>query len=148
MSELLAANLGILLGAAILLLGGIGLLAIARLRTTTKDQRTIELLDALVPWAYKAVIAGEQAALWGLQEADTLIQSTDRKKVADAVYALLPEVVTVGQRVLPVAIVKSTVSQERFEELIKQVYDSTHSLILSNEAYLRHQVETLKAPHH
>jgi hypothetical protein len=105
---------------------------------------TDAFLDALTPYLYKAIFAGERAILWGFEQADVAVLAADRKKVADGVYDLLPDTLIVDGVPLPISKVKLLVTREIFEQWVKTVYDQTHAFILKNEAYLRSQVDMLK----
>jgi hypothetical protein len=136
----------VLVGALVILLGLALRAGIARVRAWSqgKNPGLDAFLDALTPYLYQAIFAGERAILWGFEQADAALLAADRKKVADGVYDLLPDTLIVNGVPLPIAKVKLLVTRELFEQWVKTVYDQTHAFILKNEAYLKSQVDALK----
>jgi hypothetical protein len=134
----------VLVGALLILLGLALRAGIAQIKAQNKNPGLDAFLDALTPYLYQAIFAGEKAILWGFEQADAAVQAADRKKVADSVYDLLPDTLIVDGVSLPVSKVKLLVTREVFEQWVKTVYDQTHAFILKNEAYLRSQVDALK----
>ncbi len=102
------------------------------------------VLAALEPWVFRAILAGERAVLWGFEEIDVKLAGIDKKQVADSVYALLPDVILVGTRPVPVSFVKALVTPQVFEGWIKSLYDQADAFIEQNKQYLHDQVERLK----
>ncbi len=136
----------VLVGALAILLGLALRAGIAQVRAWSqgKNPGLDAFLDALTPYLYQAIFAGERAILWGFEQADAALLAADRKKVADGVYDLLPDTLIVNGVPLPIAKVKVLVTRELFEQWVKTVYDQTHAFILKNEAYLKSQVDALK----
>jgi hypothetical protein len=117
---------------------------IAELRHRTTNPAVDDILNALTPWLYKAIIAGEHAALRGMEETDAVLQNMDKAKVANSLYDLLPAVIVLPNGLpLPVGRLKVLVPRETFASWVKDAYDDTHAFILANETYLRSQVDAL-----
>lgn len=131
----------------VLILLGIALFHIvqaARASAVTNNQPGIsDVLDALTPYIYRAILAGERATLWGLDQVDASIHGADKKAVADSVYALLPDMVMVGSFPLPLSTIKAFVPRETFEARVKDLYDQADAFIQRNEVYLKSQVDSL-----
>src|SRR5260221_5551262 len=137
---LINANVALAMGALLIVLS-LSALAIAnRVRGKTDKPAVDEILTALTPWLYKAIIAGERAALWGLQQTDSVITGADKAQVAESLYALLPDVIVIDGLPIPVSRLKALVPRDTFAAWVKNFYDGTHALILANEDYLRSQV--------
>ena len=149
---LINANIALALGGLLIVLALVALAIVARVAArvaapvrskSTTSSGVVQVLTALTPWLYKAIIAGERAALWGLQQTDSVITGADKAQVAASLYALLPDVIVVDGLPIPVARIKALVPRDTFEEWVKDLYDGTHALIMSNENYLRSQVAAL-----
>lgn len=144
-------GIAIIVGALLILLGIVLVKLFGALRqwAVQKRQPGVNLvLDALQPFVWQAILAGERAVLWGFQEVDAKLTGMDKKQVADAIYNLLPDSVLVGGRLMPIGLVKTLITREAFEELVKQVYDQADAFIERNKSYLHDQVELLKAAQH
>ena len=143
---LINANIALALGTLLIVLSLSALAIAARVRGKTNKPAVDEILTALTPWLYKAIIAGERAALWGLQQTDAVITGADKAQVAESLYALLPDVIVIDGLPIPVARIKALVPRDTFAAWVKDLYDGTHALILANENYLRSQVAALTPP--
>lgn len=135
----------IALGMALLLaaLAIRGIFGIVQGKATPTEQKVI---TAIQPYLYKAILAGQQMALLGLDQFDTKLVGQDKKAVADSVYDTLPDYLLVAGVPIPIIVVKTIVPRDRFEELVKNAYNEAHSFIMKNEAYLRSQVDLLMPP--
>ncbi len=139
--------IAILLGSAIVLLalGAFRVLrAVIQAVRASRAPGLEAVLAALEPWVFRAILAGERAVLWGFEEIDAKLAGIDKKQVADSVYALLPDVIFVGNRPVPVSFVKTLVTPQVFEGWIKSLYDQADAFIERNKQYLHDQVERLK----
>lgn len=141
-------------------LGGVLLLAaialyfiVRRLRAgedgvvgTADDVPAFEAIElALQPYILRAILAGERAMVWGINDFKTKLAGIDKKHVADSFYALLPDLIMVGSVPVPLSVVKKLVSADDFYRLIKDAYDAADAFIVRNEVYLRSQVDAFKA---
>lgn len=131
------------IGAILLIVAWLLLQAIVRFRATgTPGVQAV--LDALVPYIYQAIFAGERAVVWGFDVLEERIAATDKKAVADSIYNLLPPVIAVGSITVPTTLVKRLVPREEFERLVKDAYDSADAFLQRNEQFLKDQVAVLK----
>jgi hypothetical protein len=71
------------------------------------------------------------------------LEGMDKKLVADSVYNLLPPLIKVWGFTVPIAWVKTLVTQEKFEQWVHDRYEQVHAFILANEAYLASQIKLL-----
>ena len=143
-NNVLDANVSLALGALVILGTILALAFITEFRQSNQNPAIEDILKALTPWLYKAIIAGEHAALWGMEEIDVAIQNTDKARVANSLYDLLPDVIVLPNGLpLPIGKLKSLIPRETFAEWVKDVYDGTHEFILANEDFLRSQVDIL-----
>lgn len=135
--------IGLLIAAAVTGVSGLLWRIIQKQKATASAPNVVEFFEALTPWLYKAVLAGEKALIWSLDEADQKIEGADKKAVADSTYALLPDSLLIGGRPIPIGLVKTVVTEDLWESWIKGAYDQAHAFILKNESYLRGQVDAL-----
>ncbi len=132
----------VLIAGIVLVTGAIGYKALigARGKTPALDG----IIEALNPWVYQAILAGEKLALKALAAADTQLESDDKADIANRLYAILPDNLVVEGIPLPIALVKRFVTRDLFAQMVKDTYDAAHAFILRNEAYLTDQVEKLQ----
>jgi hypothetical protein len=102
------------------------------------------ILQALTPYVYQAILAGERAVIWGLDALEDHIAATDKKKVADSVYNLIPDAIVVGGVTLSSDAIKRLITRDEWQNFIKTQYDAADAFLQRNEVYLRGQVEQLK----
>jgi hypothetical protein len=147
-NTLISAAVALLIGATVILLG-LALRALveavmARLRqsSTSGESPTLTaLFDALMPFIYQAILAGEKIALWSMDQTDAVLTGLDKAQIANSLYALLPDMLMINGVPLPIGRIKALVPRDLFALWVKEAYDSAHGFILRNEAYLREQVE-------
>src|SRR4051812_44557340 len=144
MFDVIQIAVAVLIGAAVILTALALTAFVARLRQSTAQPGIDEVLDALLPYFYQAILAGERAALWGMQQTDSILTGVNKAQVANSLYDLLPDVILVGEIPLPISTIKRLVTREAFAAWVKELYDGTQAFIRTNEDYLRAQVETLK----
>jgi hypothetical protein len=136
----------VLIGAGLVAAGALLLKQVTRLRADPNlapSQHAI--LDALEPFIWRGILAGEQIALGAATSLEDMIDGWDKAAIANGVYDLLPDVILVGGRPIPVGLVKRLVPRSAFVQAVKDIYDSAHAFIKANEAYLTSQVEALKS---
>lgn len=68
------------------------------------------------------------------------IRGVDKKKIADSMYSMLPDKVGIFEVVL----VKRIVSQERFEQLVQNVFDSSDRFFVEHQAHFDELFEEWK----
>lgn len=95
--------------------------------------------------AFRAILAAEKIAEEVLSSAEVQLDGIDKKKIADQVYALLPDNLVIGGRTYPIDVVKSLISRDQFERLIKDKYDEAAAFIARNREYLKSQVNSVIA---
>jgi hypothetical protein len=140
--QLIVDNLDILVG--LIFLAAAAAIAVWLIRqrsTSTGFQR--DVIDALLPFVYRALLAGEKVAQDFMQNANVALAGVDKKQVADSVYALLPETISIRGVAVPIVIVKQIIPRDRFEQLVKDTYDAASAFIKRNQDYLRGQVDAL-----
>jgi hypothetical protein len=125
-----------------LILAALALLGILRsIKPGTPAVQAI--IDALTPYIYRAILAGERFALVGSQQLKLTLTGQDKKAIADSVYDALPDYILVGKIPIPVSTIKLIVPRERFEDLIKDAYESAVAFVARNEVFLKSQVDAL-----
>jgi hypothetical protein len=73
LNALIQADSALLIGALVILLAYIALAAIGHLRRKYANPGLDAILNALTPFLYRAIVAGERAALQGLRDADAIL---------------------------------------------------------------------------
>lgn len=129
-------------GAVLILLGTLLLKALREQQG--KSPSADGIIQALLPFVYKAIFAGEHYARLSLQNAGTALDGLDRKLIADTIYDALPPVLMIGRIPIPIAMIKYVITRERFEAIIEDVYKESKAFILRNDTYIRDQVGALK----
>ncbi len=147
MSDILNIVLPILVGMLIIL--GLVLLwnAVRRAQARAKAGGQVGIqavLDALEPFIWRGILAGEQLALKGMNDLDVTLTGWDKAAIANAIYDLIPDTIMVGDRSVPVKLVKALVPRQAFIAAVKDIYDAAHAFVLQNEGYLINQVAALK----
>jgi hypothetical protein len=144
LNALIQADAALLIGALVILLAYIALAAIGHLRRKYANPGLDAILNALTPFLYRAIVAGERAALQGLRDADAILTGADKAAIANRLYALLPDTIMVGKIPVPVSRIKALVPRYLFAEWIKDAYDATHAFLIRNEEYLQAQIRVLE----
>lgn len=103
------------------------------------------IIDALLPLAQQAVYGAETLALKMLQSGQSALEGADKKKIADAFYAALPETLMIGGRPVPIGRIKTIISKEKWAELVQRAYEEADARVLRNQAWLEKQVGDLLA---
>jgi hypothetical protein len=142
---LVQVGVAIALGAVVLIVAFIVLKLIAAIKQRWPRSPGVDLiLQALTPYVYQAILAGERAVIWGLDALEDHIAATDKKRVADSVYNLIPDAIVVGGVTLSSDAIKRLVTRDEWQNFIKTQYDAADAFLQRNEVYLRGQVEQLK----
>lgn len=89
-------------------------------------QATVE--NALQPIIFQAIMAAYRLSEKSVDQGYARLHGADKKQLADDVYGLLPE--RVGE--FGVTFVKSIVTQDRFRELVQNVFDQFDRFYLLN----------------
>jgi len=90
-----------------------------------------EIEAALLPIIYQAIGAAYKTSEKAIDEIQERLDGVDKKKIADAVYEILPDYV--GP--FPLAIVKAIVSQSKFEVLVDLAFNGIDNLIEKNQTH-------------
>lgn len=139
----------LIVGAIIIILAVAALVLIRKIRSGAEESGELlsptidQLFDAILPHIYKAILAGERSVIWAFDAGERYLESADKKAVAESVYALIPEIVLVGNVPVPVGVIKKLIPIELFEAWVKEVYDQADAFLTKNEDYLRSQVQSL-----
>jgi hypothetical protein len=84
---------------------------------------------ALLPFIYKGIFAAFKVSEGAVDEVGRRLEGADKKAIADAVYALLPD--KIGEWDL--TLVKKLVTKEQFETLVQNGFDSLNEFYLLYE---------------
>lgn len=134
-------DLAVLLGVGgLLILAGIAIVNILGKVRESATPTVQAILDALIPWAQKAVLAGERATIEGLDEIDRQLDGTDKAAVANSIYDLLPEFVNVAGKPIPTSLIKHLITREMWADLVKRVFEEGDAFIERNRDYLKKQI--------
>jgi hypothetical protein len=136
-------DLSVLLGVGgLIILAGIAVVNILQKIKINATPTVQAILDALLPYAQKAIVAGEKLAVEGLDEVDRELDGADKKAIADAVYNTLPDqiYIPVLKRSVPLTLIKSLITREMWADLVKRVFDETDAFIERNRDYLKKQI--------
>lgn len=128
---------------AALLVAVLVFLLLREARKNSKSPGLDVILDALKPFALKAIFGAETMALRAYDEVGEALAGVDKKKLADSLYAALPGTIWIIGRPFPVGWIKTFVTKERWEQLVQDVFDEVQREVLSNETWLREQVDAL-----
>lgn len=96
---------------------------------------------ALLPLIFKGVCAAYRLSEKGVDDIQLRIKGTDKKKIADTVYRMMPE--KIGQ--FEIALVKRVVTRERFESLVQNVFDNFDAFFVEHQKHFDDLFENWKA---
>jgi hypothetical protein len=86
---------------------------------------------ALLPFIYDGICAAYRLSEQGVDDIHQRIRGADKKPIADSVYRMLPD--RVGGYDL--ALVKHTISEERFEQLVQDGFDRFDRFFVEHRAH-------------
>ena len=78
-----------------------------------------EIEAALLPIIFQGICAAYRVSENSMDTIHQRIKGTDKKKIADSIYAMLPDKIGVFELTL----VKGIVKKERFEQLVQDTFD-------------------------
>lgn len=78
---------------------------------------------AIIPFLYNAIMLAFKESEASFDKFGQILDGVDKKILADKVYNLLPEHLKVGQYMVPLAFIKSVITEERFAMMVQQAYD-------------------------
>jgi hypothetical protein len=85
----------------------------------SKNLTVAAIETAVIPLAYRAILAAEKAAKYSAEQLGVQMHGIDKAAIAKAAYGYLPAYVPIGEFMLPV---RALVSQERFVELVQRCF--------------------------
>ena len=88
--------------------------------------------DALRDFIYKAILAAYRLSEATLDEIGERLEGADKKAIADSFYRLISDQIA-G---FDVSLIKRLVPQERFEELVQQVFDEFYTFYVGATGHL------------
>lgn len=101
-----------------------------------------EIEAALLPLIFNGVCSAYRLSEQSVDSIHQRIRGADnKKKIADSIYAMLPDKIGVFEVVL----VKRIVSPERFEQLVQNVFDSSDRFFVEHQAHFDELFEKWKA---
>ncbi len=86
---------------------------------------------ALLPLIFNGVCAAYRLSEKGVDEIHCRIKGVDKKNIAKTVYRMLPD--KIGD--FELTVVKSLISQERFEALVQNAFDSFDRFFVEHETH-------------
>ncbi len=135
---------GIALTAALFALG---VVLYTRLRAETPgSMRNAAIEAALLPILYQGICAAYRLNEMSLDQLHQALGGADKKKIADSIYAMLPD--KIGQ--FDLVEVKHIVSRERFEALTQEAFDLFDRFYVEHQAHfdqLFQQWQAANGPH-
>jgi hypothetical protein len=78
-----------------------------------------EIEAALLPIIFQGISAAYRLSEMGIDEVHQRIKGTDKKKIAESIYSMLPE--KIGN--FDLALIKRIVPRDRFEQLVQDAFD-------------------------
>jgi hypothetical protein len=96
---------------------------------------------ALLPVIYDGICAAYRMSEKGVDELRQRIKGSDKKKMADSIYRMLPD--QVGDYEL--SLIKFVISQERFEQLVQDAFDRFDRFFVEHQAHFDELFEQWKA---
>jgi hypothetical protein len=115
----------------------VGVQAAVWLFTKKQDYPGEQVVEAaLRPYAYAAIVTAFKLGEVARDDLEKRLEGLDKKALADAVYALLPDTITVGSYLVPIGAVKSLVPREQWEALVQNAFDELMLIYRQNGAVL------------
>ena len=96
---------------------------------------------ALLPVIFEGICAAYRMSEKGVDELHQRIQGADKKNIANSIYRMLPD--TVGD--FDLSLVKNTVSEERFEQLVQDGFDRFDRFFVQHRAHFDDLFDQWKA---
>jgi Na+-transporting methylmalonyl-CoA/oxaloacetate decarboxylase gamma subunit len=138
-NTLMQAVVALLVG-ALLILAGVAVVYILRTIQASATPAVSAIMDALLPWAMKAVYAGEWTAAQALDDIDRELDGVDKAAVANSLYDLLPPVIVIAGKTISIDLVKHLITRDMWADLVKRVFEETDALVERNRDYLKKQI--------
>lgn len=138
-NTLLQVMIALLVG-SLIILAGIGVTYALRSISKNATPSVQVVLAALLPWALKAIIAGEMIASDELDELGRELDGIDKAAVAKSLYALLPNSITINGKAYDITYIKHVVTLDMWITFVQQNFDEVKALIVGASAYLKKQI--------
>jgi hypothetical protein len=121
---------GIFTGLALLFFAGLGLFVVLReargyIASLQGDPRWGPLADFLLPAIDQCIVAAFQAGEWAADEFGERLKGLDKKVLADALYGILPDEISIGPLKWNW---KNYVSKEQFAIFVQKRFDELNAL--------------------
>lgn len=100
-----------------------------------------EIEAALLPHIFEGISAAYRLSEKGIDEIQMRVSGTDKKKIADSIYRMLPE--KIGP--FDINLIKRVVSQERFETLVQNAFDNFDRFFIEHQKHFDDLFEKWKA---
>jgi len=100
-----------------------------------------EIEAALLPIVFQGICSAYRLSEKSVDNIHQRIRGVDKKKIANSIYAMLPD--NIG--VFEVVLVKCIVSPERFEQLVQNVFDGSDRFFIEHQAHFDELFEKWKA---
>lgn len=97
--------------------------------------------SALLPLIFEGLCAAYRLSEKSVDDIHVRIKGTDKKKIADTIYRMLPE--KIGQ--FEISLVKRVVTRERFETLVQNSYDNFDRFFVEHQKHFDDLFEQWKA---
>jgi len=118
MNEYLVIAISVMIGAAVV---GAGAYVYPTLRNKVQGYPyEPEIESVLLPMIYQAICAAYKLSEESAKAGDELLDGVSKAAVANCLYDLLPATI----RGIPVGIIKTLVSRERFAQFVEQAYQN------------------------
>ncbi len=96
--------------------------------------------EALLPIIYHGICTAYRMNETSLSELQKAIAGADKKKIADSIYAMLPD--KIGS--FDLSLIKRIVSKERFEQLTQDAFDRFDRFYVEHQAHFDQMFEDWK----
>jgi hypothetical protein len=107
-----------------------------------------EIEAALFPHLVGGLVGAYKLSERKMDELGQRLEGIDKKALADAAYALLPDTIMVGDVAVPVNVVKYVVTRERWRELVQDAFDRLIRTYNQNRAvfdeWFQEQIEEME----
>lgn len=98
---------------------------------------------ALLPIIFQGICAAYRLGEKAVDEGYDRLRGADKKAIADSIYAMLPD--KIGD--FDLALVKSVITRERFEQLVQDVFDRFDRFYVEHKAHFDELFEEWKKTH-
>ena len=120
----------------------LGVILYPKLRTEKQGYPFEAAIEAaLLPLIFNGICSAYRISERSVDSIHQRIRGADKKKIADSMYAMLPDKIGIFEVVL----VKRIVSQERFEQLVQNVFDSSDRFFVEHQSHFDELFEKWKA---